>query len=106
MQEKVGSKRFSKEKGDREKNERDEGLGQRCGNMNEKTDVLARRTNMTKVMEKAENPLHIYSEYWMQGCGERCPYLNRKTLKKRNKRNIFYMKKKCGRISGYMFCFL
>ena len=45
MQEKVGSKRFSKEKrGDREKNERDEGLGQRCGNMNEKTDVLARRT--------------------------------------------------------------
>lgn len=60
---------------------------------------------MTKVMEKAENPLHIYSEYWMQGCGERCPYLNRKTLKKRNKRNIFYMKKKCGRISGYMFCF-
>ena len=79
MQEKVGSKRFSKEKGgDREKNERDEGLGQRCGNMNEKTDVLARRTNMTKVMEKAENPLHIYSEYWMQGCGGRCPYLNRK----------------------------
>lgn len=60
---------------------------------------------MTKVMEKAENPLHIYSEYWMQGCGGRCPYLNRKTLKKRNKRNIFYMKKKCGRISGYMFCF-
>ena len=82
MQEKVGSKRFSKEKrGDREK-------------------------NMTKVMEKAENPLHIYSEYWMQGCGGRCPYLNRKTLKKRNKRNIFYMKKKCGRIFGYMFCFL
>lgn len=61
---------------------------------------------VTKVMEKAENPLHIYSEYWMQGCGGRCPYLNRKTLKKRNKRNIFYMKKKCGRISGYMFCFL
>ena len=45
-------------------------------------------------------------EHWMQGCGGRCPYLNRKTLKKRNKRNIFYMKKKCGRISGYMFCFL
>lgn len=22
---------------------------------------------MTKIMEKAENPLHIYSEYWMQG---------------------------------------
>ena len=37
MQEKVVSKRFSKEKrGDREKNERDEGVGQRCGNMNEK----------------------------------------------------------------------
>jgi hypothetical protein len=35
----------------------------------------------------------------------RCPYLNRKTLKKRNKRNIFYMKKKCGKISGYMLCF-
>ena len=68
MQEKVGSKRFSKEKrGDREKNERDEGLGQRCGG--------------------------------------RCPYLNRKTLKKRNKRNVFYMIEKCGSISGYMFCF-
>lgn len=39
------------------------------------------------------------------GGGGRCPYLNRKTLKKRNKRNIFYMKEKCGRISGYMFCF-
>ena len=49
--------------------------------MNEKTDVLARRTNMTKVMEKAENPLHIYSEYWMQGCGGRCPYLNRNRCK-------------------------
>ena len=33
--------------------------------------------NWVKVMEKAENPLHIYSEYWMKGCGGRCPYLNR-----------------------------
>ena len=45
---------------------------------------------MTKVMEKAENPLHIYSEYWMQGCGGRCPYLNRKTLKRGKKGNILY----------------
>ena len=69
MQEKVGSKRFSKEKrGDREKNERDEGLGQRCGG--------------------------------------RCPYLNRKTLKNEIKETYSIMKKKCGRIFGYMFCFL
>ena len=40
----------------------------------------------------------------MQGGGGRCPYLNRKTLKKRNKRNVFYMIERCGRISGYMFC--
>ncbi len=46
---------------------------------------------MTKVMEKAENPLRIYSEYWMQGCGGRCPSFNRKTLKKLNKSNILYM---------------
>ncbi len=32
-----------------------------------KTDVLVKRTNVTKVTEKTENLLHIYSEYWMQG---------------------------------------
>ena len=39
---------------------------------------------MTKVMEKAENPLHIYSEYWMQGCGGRCPYFSSCFYKKQN----------------------
>lgn len=59
-----------------------------------------------KITEKAENPLYIYSKYKMQGgCGGRCPYLNRKILKKRNKRNIFYMIEKCGSIAKYMFCF-
>ncbi len=32
-----------------------------------KTDVLVKRTNVTKVTENTENLLHIYSEYWMQG---------------------------------------
>ena len=31
-----------------------------------KTDVLVKRTNVTKVTENTENPLHIYSEFWMQ----------------------------------------
>ena len=47
---------------------------------------------------KNRESLHIYSEYWMQGGGGRCPYLNRKSLKKRNKRNVFYMMEKYGRI--------
>ena len=89
MQEKVGSKRFSKKKGDREKNERDEGLGQRGGNMNEKQMSLWRRTNMTKSHGKSGESTAYYL-FGILDAGVRweMPYLNRENFEKRNKRNI------------------
>ena len=55
--------------------------------------------------KSGESAVYLFEIWDAGGCGERCPYLNRKILKKRNKRNIFYMIEKCGSISGYMFCF-